>query len=372
VAVGDNRKQSLKGEGKMRKSLLFCVLMVMITLTSINSEAQEAKVRELSLEESIAIGLENNLDLKQAAYNLSLRETEYQETKINNLLKTSIVTLRNAELNLKKAQDAFEEKKKQLALEEITSRYFEVLKYERKVQIEQISVEQSKQNLEMVKNKFSLGDASELDVMRAEVELSRAQLDLTRAKNGLTCARMNLNYVLGLSLDLQVKLTDTFSLEPLEITLEESIQKALKNRYEIIEAQDNLEFAKLKLSLKQNRYTSEIGKKKAEIELKKEETKLEQVMKMIPLEITSSFLSLKEKETNAQITKKQVEEKDESYRIAQAQFKAGFITTADLLDSQIELTQANINALEALFDANLARRQFIKALGGELEKTQDH
>jgi len=355
----------------MRKSLLFGTVVLLVTLTSFNCGAEEPEVRELSLKESITIGLENNLDLKQAAYNLSLRETEYQEAKINNLLKTSIVTLRNAELNLKKARDAFEEKKKQLALEEITNRYFEVLKYERKVQIEQISVEQSQQNLEMVKNKFSLGDASELDVMRAEVGLSRAQLDLTRAKNGLTVARMNLNYVLGLSLDLPVKLTDTFSLETSEITLKESIQKALKNRYEIIEAQDNLEFAKLKLSLKQNQYTSEIEQKKAEIELKKEEINLEQAMKMIPLEITSSFLSLKEKETNAQVTKKQAQEKDESYRIAQAQFKAGFITITDLLDSQIELTQANINALEAIFDANLARRQFIKALGDELEKTQE-
>lgn len=355
----------------MRKSLLFGAVVLLVTLSSFSSGAEELKVRQLSLEESIAIGLENNLDLKQAAYNLSLQETEYQEAKINNLLRTSIVALKNAELTLKKARDTFEEKKKQLALEEITSRYLEVLKYEEKVQIERISVEQSKENLEMVKNKFSLGDASELDVMQAEVGLSQAQLDLTRAKNGLIVARMNLNYVLGLPLDLPVKLTDTFSLETLEITLEESLQKALKNRYEIIEAQDGLEFAKLKLSLKQNQYTSEIEKKKAEIELKKEEVNLEQVMKTTPLEITSSFLSLKEKETNAQITKKQAQEKEESYRIAQAQYRAGLITAADLLDSQIELTQANINALEAVFSANLAKRQFIKALGDELEKTQE-
>ena len=52
-------------------------------------------------------------------------------------------------------------------------------------------------------------------------------------------------------------------------------------------------------------------------------------------------------------------------------FRAGLITTADLLDSQINLTQANVNALEALFGANLARRQFVNALAGELEKTQE-
>ncbi len=355
----------------MRKSLLFVVVVLLITLTSFGSGAQEPKVRELSLEESIKIGLENNLDLKQAAYDLSLMETEYEEAKINNLLQTSIVTLKSAELNFKKAQDTFEEKKKQLALEEITNRYFEVLKSEEKVEIEKISVEQSKENLEMVKNKFSLGDANELDVMRAEVGLSQAQLDLTRAKNSLTVARMNLNYVLGLPLDLPVKLTDTFSLEPLEITLEESIKKALENRYEMTQAQDSLDFATLKLSLKQNQYTSEIEKKKAEIELKKDEANLKEVRETIPLEITSSFLTLKEDEANVEISQKEAKEKEESYRIAQDQYRAGFITTSDLLDSQIELTQAKINALEALFTANLAKRQFIRAIGGELEKIQE-
>ncbi len=116
---------------------------------------------------------------------------------------------------------------------------------------------------------------------------------------------MDLNHVLGLALDLPVKLTDTFSLETLEITLEDSIQQALENRYEIIQAWDSLEFAKLKLTLKQNQYTSEIKQKKAEIELQKKEVGLEQLMEKIPLEITGSFLGLKEKETNAEITKKQ-------------------------------------------------------------------
>ncbi len=354
----------------MRKSLLFGVVLL-IALAPLSSGAEEVEVRQLTLEESVAIGLANNLDLKQATHNLSLREIEYQEAKIDSLLRTSIVTLRNAELNLKKARHAFEEKKKQLALEEITSRYFEVLKYEEKMQIEQISVGQSRENLEVVENKFSLGDASELGVLQAEVSLSQAQLNLTKAENDLALARINLNYVLGVDLDLSVRLTDTFPLETLEITLQDSIQKALKNRYELVEARDSLEFAKLKLSLKQNEYTSEIEQKKAEIGFEKEKANLEQLTRMIPVEITSSFFDLKEKETTAWISKKQAEEKEESYRIAQAQFRAGLITTADLLDSQIKLTQANVNALEALFGANLAKRQFVKALAGELEETQE-
>jgi len=89
----------------MRKSLFFGVVLL-IALASFSSGAEETEVRQLTLEESVAMGLENNLDLKQTAHNLSLREIEYQEAEINNLLRTSIVTLRNAELNLKKARHA--------------------------------------------------------------------------------------------------------------------------------------------------------------------------------------------------------------------------------------------------------------------------
>ena len=75
----------------MRKCLPFAVAVFLISLASFSSQAEEPEVRELSLKESIALGLENNPGLREAAYDLRLEETEYEEAKINNLLKTSIV-----------------------------------------------------------------------------------------------------------------------------------------------------------------------------------------------------------------------------------------------------------------------------------------
>jgi outer membrane protein TolC len=356
----------------MRKVILFgIILTVLISLSSFNCLAQETKMKELSLAKSIEIGLQNNLDLKQAGYNLELKEAEYEEAKINNLLSTSIISLRTSELTLKKARDSFEEKKKQLILEEIPNKYFEVLKAIRKVEIEQISVEQANENLQMIKNKFSLGDANELDVMQAETGFSSAQLNLTQAENDLTTAKMNFNYTLGLPIDTPIKLTNSFSFEPLQITLEESIRKALQDRYEIVQAQDEVELAKISLSLKQNEYTSEVEQNKAEIELKTKQIDPDKIKKQIRIEITTSFLQLNVKKENVEISRKKEEEKEESYRISQIQYKAGIITTTELLDSQIDLTQAKVNALEALFAYNLAKNQFIKALGGELEKDEE-
>jgi len=355
----------------MRKVLVFGMVIGLISLFSFNCFAQGTEVRKLSLAESIEIGLKSNLDLKQTAYNLELKEAEYEEAKANNLLRTSIITLRTSELTLKKTRDNFEEKKKQLILEEIPNKYFEVLKALEKVEIEQISVEQADENLRMVKNKFSLGDANELDLMQAETNFSSAQLNLTQAENDLATAKMNFNYTLGLPIDNPGKLTDSFSFEPLQITLEESIEKALQNRYEIIQTQDEVELAKLSLSLKQNEYTSEIEQSKAEIELKTKQIDLDKIKQQIIIEITTSFLQLNVRQENVKISGDREKEKEENYRISQIQYKTGIITTTNLLDSQIDLTQAKINALESLFAYNLAKNQFIKALGGEFEKDEE-
>ena len=66
---------------------------------------------------------------------------------------------------------------------------------------------------------------------------------------------------------------------------------------------------------------------------------------------------------------KQEEEKEQIYAITQQQYKQGLITTTDLLDAQIQLTQVKVNALEALFNYNLAKRQFTRVLGIGLEST---
>jgi len=76
---------------------------------------------------------------------------------------------------------------------------------------------------------------------------------------------------------------------------------------------------------------------------------------------------LKEKRTNIQITERKEKLKQEAYSIAQKQYKAGLINATDLLDAQIELTQAQLSAVDALFEYNLAKAKFIKALAAEID-----
>ena len=354
----------------MKRTMLLGVVVLVLILVPFVVGAEESKARELTLSESVVIGLENNLDLKKVAYELALSEAEYEETKLESLLRTSIIALESAQLKLKRAQDSLEEKKKTLVLEEIVRWYFEVVKSGKRVEIEKISLEESTENLAMVRNKLSLGDASQLEMMQAETNIASAELGLVQAENDLRIARMNFNWTLGLPLEEESILTDTFFFETLEITLADGVGMALTKRYEITQAQDVLELARLKSNLADNEYTPALEKKKVQIQLKRSELELQETETRIVLEITRSFLDLKENETTVEITRKREEEKQESYRIAQEQYRAGLITTQEFLDSQIQFTEAKTTALEALFGHNLAKKQFAKALGEDLGEIQ--
>jgi len=349
----------------MRK-VMFFGLIGLVILFSVGTFAQETEVKKLSLEESINIALENNLDLKMAEYATSLREVEYEQAQASNLLQASILNLKNAEFSLKQAKGSLEEKRREVILE-VMDAYFRVLRAEQKVQIEKMALQEARESLKIVKNKFSLGDASKKDLLQAEINLSSAEFGLTQAQHEFEIAQIDFNKVLGLSLESQFELTDTFSVEPLNVSIEKSVKEALKNRYEVKKAQDDLELAKIKWDLSQNEYTPELEKKNAKIKLENARLNLEEVKRQITREIHQLFRDLKEKRTNIQITERKEKLKQEAYSIAQKQYKAGLINATDLLDAQIELTQAQLSAVDALFEYNLAKAKFIKALAAEID-----
>ncbi|MBC7189776.1 TolC family protein [Candidatus Aerophobetes bacterium] len=352
----------------MRKETFLAVVAGVIFLFSFCAFAQESgqvEARKLSLEESINIALENNLDFKMAKHNVNLREVEYKQAQANNLLQASILNLKNAEFSLKQAKNTLEETKRQVILD-VMDAYFQVLKAKQEVEIEKMSVQEAEENLKIVRNKFSLGDASKKDLLEAEINLSLAEFNLKKAEHQLDIAKIGFNKVLGLPLDTEFELTDTFSVEPLNISLEKAVEEALKNRYEIKKAQNELELAKIKWELSQNDYTPELEKENAKINLENTRVNLEEVKRQIVQEIHRLFRGLEEKEENIKITEKTEKLKQEIYDIAQKQYEAGLISATELLDAQINLTQAQLDRIGALFEYNLAKAEFIKALAIDL------
>ncbi|MBM3325079.1 MAG: TolC family protein, partial [Calditrichaeota bacterium] len=81
----------------------------------------------------------------------------------------------------------------------------------------------------------------------------------------------------------------------------------------------------------------------------------------IRLEVRQSYLALEEARQALRIAGKMVVQAEESYRVTSSNFKAGTATNADVLDAQLELTQAQMQQVAAQADVLLAKAKLARA-----------
>ena len=72
--------------------------------------------------------------------------------------------------------------------------------------------------------------ASNFDVLRAEVELSNFTAELIRSRNAINVAKVNLVKIMGVSQDSSFALSDELVYSPLNITMEQAVASAYRNR----------------------------------------------------------------------------------------------------------------------------------------------
>ena len=72
---------------------------------------------------------------------------------------------------------------------------------------------------------------------------------------------------------------------------------------------------------------------------------------------------MQEAEKRIDTTKVAVVQAEEDYKIAQVRYSAGVGTNLDVMDSQVALTQAKTNYIQALYDYNTSKAKLEKAMG---------
>ncbi|SMC32315.1 TolC family protein [Sporomusa malonica] len=231
---------------------------------------------ELSVEDSIALALKNNYDIKYAKsareksywamkeakknkgisidfthtdqrYNTPPAETgtsayEYTTNFDNQIALTLPLysggklenQIKQAKLDLKVAELDVEAAKQQLKLTVVTE-YLTVLEYLNEVRVNQETVKNYEEHLKQVKDKFDLGLVAKTDVLSSQVDLASSQDNLVKAKNNYTNAVAALNNAIGLPHATEVTLKDEFAYEKYPKTLEECLQYAVEHRPELIQ-----------------------------------------------------------------------------------------------------------------------------------------
>lgn len=412
------------------------------------TEADEVTIditQPITLQEAIALARRNNTDLQTARLNLDRAYTTLEEAKAGrlptvdgslNLTRTSSASgelqreaagalsqalgnndstsdslnadvevnynlfdggrttalIREAEHRIRINQLEVERLTEQIHLD-TTNAYYQLQERDQRVGIEEQAVDQALQTLRDAELLQQAGLGTRFDVIRAQVDLANSQQALTQANAEQKIAQRQLVQVLALGQQVNVTIADEIdTVQPWELSLEETIVLAYRNRAEleqqliqreINEAQRTVALAAVRpqVSLFANynlldqldddqgladgysvgarvqwRFfdggAARARRRGEEIDIELAEVAFEEQRNTIRLEVETAYENSIANQQNIQTASEAVQLAEESLRLARLRFQAGVGTQTDVIDAQTELTRARGNLLTAIVTYN--------------------
>lgn len=288
----------------------------------------------------------------------------------------------------------------------VTDGYFNMLQADNIQKLSAESVTRLEDHLKNVQAQYDVGVVAKVDVLRSQVELANAKQTLIQAENSYQVAEANMNKIVGLPMDTNLKLDNLLVYNAYDKNMDDCLAYAAEHRPELMQAKYNVDAAKgalmvarsghmpqvaasasqawsdsnwpgdengnwgVGVSVSMNVFDTGVTLSKihgAEADLKKAEETYRDTVDSVNLDVRSNYLGLREAEKRISTTKLAVEQADEDYRIAQLRYMSGVGTNTDVLDAQVALTQAKTNYTKALYDYNTSKTALETSIGVPME-----
>ena len=310
----------------------------------------------------------------------------------------------SAKFNLEAAHKELDAAYNQLVLD-VSEAFYRVLLSLEFVKVSAQTVKLVEKQLKIAQNLFEVGASTNFDILRAEVLLANARSNLIRAKNGERVAMNVYKNVLNIDLSESIGVQGNLEQPILEFDLEQLIQLGLEKRPELHQLQFSEGAAKKQVDVAKTRsrpalsffsnyqldhnerliemnrvwnvgfalnipifdgLATRAAVKQAESGLKQTQLGKQQLTAAIELEVRSAYLNLLEAKTLINVQKETVEQAQESVRIANLRYENGMITSVELTDAQLALSQAEVNRLQSLHDYAVGLARLEKAIGQKI------
>jgi outer membrane protein TolC len=311
---------------------------------------------------------------------------------------------KQAKYNLQSNEEA-ERQSEHITIFNAKSAFFGYLLARDFVKVAEESVELAEKLFKNIESLYKVGMSSKFDLLRSEVRVANLKPQLIRARNNLKIAELNLKTLLGLDLSLPVEIKGELTYELFEPELETCIAEALSNRPELSQLMYQRKMAGEMLKLARssnlpslalsgtynfwahqfnfnkdtwqnfyavnlvltlplfNGFTTSARVAQSKAMIRELEFTNKGFEDRVKFEVRQALLRLGEAKESLISQEKNVEQAEESVRIAELNFAEGMITTLDVGTAQAALTNAKSNYSQALYDYVLSLAQLDKAMG---------
>lgn len=312
-----------------------------------------AEDSSLTLEETIQIAKEKNLDLTKAYLNLKSSKLEYQKSMANNLLEQSRYNELKAEIALKTAENTYQDTQYQV-VSDIIEQYTSLWLLSFNVEVNEKKSELENRLLEETEAQYEIGDIGSIDLLEQDNDTKDALYSLEKICDDYQLSIMEFNSTLGLG-DEEPELVNLKYPQIWQISEEEAINTALKNSV-VLKLKDN-ELHLAQINQERTVISSaELDKKIIDITVEIAQVEKENSKKELINATRKVYYEFKQAIKNMDLKKESLTEAEEKYNLRQEQYQVGLITKTEVLEYEVNMLQAKYDYWSAIANYNLAEQ----------------
>jgi outer membrane protein TolC len=207
-------------------------------------------------------GWQNNESLVEGLRNVN----QAFSNRLNLSLTQPLFTYNRRKMQLKRLEMSFENSGITYALQRltlernITSQFYSVFMAKSTLEISRGSLENDRQNYEIIKNKVEADLAAREELYQAEVNLAESQSSVESALVSLENAKDALKQTLGLTLSEDIDVNAQIDVNPISINLDAAVESGLASRLELRQREMNIETEELDMTVEKarNEFSGEV------------------------------------------------------------------------------------------------------------------
>lgn len=310
---------------------------------------------------------------------------------------------RIAHLNLKIENENFRKTLADLKLK-TTELFYQALLTKQGLQLLNESYQQMERHIQQIEQLYEHGLVSKLDLLRAQVQLTNIRYQKIRMANAKNLSYDALRLMLGVESGPPIELSDEFNFIPETIQLDSAIAQAISARSDIKIMRDNIKILKISQQIlktanlpsifsafnydykKPFRFTeNDWGKdynitlgvqmplftgganfykiKQSQAQLKQAQLGLAMLEDAIQLEVKNLYFNLQQEKNILSYQDENVRTAEQALSLAEEKYQNGLITNLEYIDTQLALTQAKFDRLNASVNCILAQARLLNAIG---------
>jgi outer membrane protein len=279
--------------------------------------------------------------------------------------------------------------------------YFRVLRGEKLVEVARQETVQLTEQLRDAQNLYEFGLTTYNDVLQAEVALADAKQRLITAKNDVINAQSALNKLIGLPIPTPLSLAEEKDLAAPPLDLTDAADRALRQRHDLRAALNRIEQGEKAVTQAKAQFYPRIYAQaghlweqnnawvhdsqwfaifgmqwqlftgldtRAQVQQAREKVEQLRIRRQdlsdqVRLDVQTAHLALKETAERIRVTEKAVVQGEENLRLNRERYREQVGTATDVVDASTLITKARVNFFNARYDHQLAKAQFLWALG---------